>query len=221
MKTPIAVLIADDHPIFRAGLQEVLAPDASLKIVGQAGDGAAAWRLIQELQPRVAILDLDMPGLSGLEVARKVLAAKLPVALVVLTMYKEARIFEEAIEAGILGYVLKESAVHDLLGCIQSVLAGQAFISPALSSLLLDRKARTRSLLEAKPELQTLTPTERRILSLVAENLTSKEIAERVQISAHTVENHRANICRKLNLQGSHSLLKFAFDHKPRLTSET
>ncbi len=212
-------MIADDHPIFRAGLREVLGEDASLRIVVETGDGLKAWQQIRDLKPHVAVLDLDMPGLNGLAVARKVLEAGLSTALVILTMYKEPRVFHEAIDAGILGYVLKESAANDLLDCIHSVIAGKAFISPALSSLLLDRRAAAKTFLEEKPELQSLTATEQRILSLIAENLTSKEIAERAGISSHTVENHRANICKKLKLQGSHSLLKFAFENKTRLAA--
>lgn len=219
MQTRRAVLIADDHPIFRAGLREVIAQDSALLLVAEAGDGPTALRLIRERKPAVAVLDLDMPGMSGLELARNVVQAKLPVALIILTMYKEARVFHEAIEAGILGYVLKENAVDDLLECIHSVLEGTAFISPSLSSLLLGREARTKSFLEEKPELQTLTATERRILALIANNLTSKEIADQIGVSIHTVENHRANICHKLNLRGSHSLLKFAFDNKQRFNA--
>jgi DNA-binding NarL/FixJ family response regulator len=219
MERPRTVLIADDHPIFRTGLREVIALDPRISLTAEAGDGLEAWRLIQQAKPDVAVLDLDMPRLGGLQLARKVLEARLKVALIILTMYKEGRIFNEAIEAGILGYVLKENAADDLLECIQSVLAGRAFISPSLSSLLLQRGTIAKGLLEAKPQLQTLTATERRILSHIGENLTSKEIADRIGISMHTVENHRANICRKLNLHGSHSLLKFAFDNKQRLKS--
>jgi DNA-binding NarL/FixJ family response regulator len=217
MKTPTTLLIADDHPIFRAGLREVIAQDESLVVVGEAVDGPSAFRQICELKPHAAVLDLDMPEMNGLEVARKVLARPVKVAIVILTMHKEARVFNEAIDAGILGYILKESAVDDLLECIRSVVQGRAFISPALSSFLLERKAQSEALVAEKPGLQTLTPSERRILALIAENLTSKEIAERIGISAHTVENHRANISRKLSLQGSHSLLKFAFDNRSRL----
>ena len=213
------VLIADDHPIFRTGLRDVIALDRSLSLVAEAGDGAQTWRLIQQFKPDVAVLDLDMPEFNGLQVARKVRESKLKTALIILTMYKEARAFNEAIEAGILGYVLKENAADDLLECIRSVLAGKAFISPSLSSILLGRRAEARNLLSQKQELRNLTATERRILALIAENLTSKEIAERVGISMHTVENHRANICRKLDLRGSHSLLKFAFENKDGLNA--
>ena len=217
MKTAISVLIADDHPIFRTGLREVLSEDAAIKLVAETADGQTALQRIRELKPQVAVLDMDMPGMNGLQVARKVLDLKLPVALVILTLYKEERVFNEAIDAGVLGYVLKENAANDLLNCVHAVAGGEPFISPSLSALLLGRNSRARQLLEEKPELEKLTPAERRILKLIAEDLTSKEIGERLEISSHTVENHRANISEKLRLRGSHSLLKFAFANKDRL----
>ena len=217
MKKPITVLIADDHPIFRKGLREVLSEDADIQLVADAADGQVAMQKIRELKPQVAVLDMDMPGLSGLQIARKVLDLKLPVAVVILTLYKEERVFSEAIDAGVIGYILKENAEGDLLNCVHAVANGKSFISPSLSSLLLDRDARAKKLLEEKPGLDSLTTTERRVLKLVAQDLTSKEIAERLGISFHTVENHRANISEKLDLRGSHSLLKFAFANRDRL----
>jgi DNA-binding NarL/FixJ family response regulator len=217
MKKPITVLIADDHPIFRKGLCEVLREDPSIKLVADVADGAAALQKIRELKPQAAVLDVDMPQMNGLEVAKKISEFELPVAVVMLTMHKEEMLFNEAMNAGILGFVLKENAASDLLGCIHAVVAGEAFISPSLSSFLLNRKTGAQQLLENKPELETLTPAERRILKFIAEDLTSKEIADRLGISPHTVENHRAKICERLNLRGSHSLLKFAYDNKSRL----
>jgi DNA-binding NarL/FixJ family response regulator len=217
MKSPITVLIADDHPIFRKGLCEVLSEDQTIKLVAEVGDGLAALQKIRELKPRAAVLDLDMPQMNGLQVAKKVSELKLPVAVVMLTMHKEEMLFNEAMNAGILGFLLKENAANDLLGCIHAVVGGESFISPSLSSFLLNRKNGARKLIDEKPELVELTAAERRILKLITEDLTSKEIAERLGISAHTVENHRAKICERLNLRGSHSLLKFAYDNKSRL----
>jgi DNA-binding NarL/FixJ family response regulator len=217
MKAPVTVLIADDHPIFRKGLREVLSEDPMVKLVAEVKDGAAALEKIRELKPRAAVLDLDMPEMNGLQVAKKIADLKLPVAVVMLTMHKEERLFNEAMNAGIRGFVLKENAASDLLGCIHAVVSGQSFISPSLSSFLLNRHAEAKDFIEQNPELQNLTPAERRILKLIAEDLTSKEIAERLGISLHTVENHRAKICERLNLRGSHSLLKFAYDNKSSL----
>ena len=217
MKKTITVLIADDHPIFRKGLHDVLTEGAAIRLVAEAPDGVSALAQIRELKPQVAVLDLDMPGMNALQISRKALELKLSVALVILTMYKEERILNEALNGGILGYILKENAGAELLACVHAVAAGQPFISPSLSSFMLNRHARTQAFLDEEPGIKTLTPAERRILKFVAEDLTSKEIGEHLGISFHTVENHRANICDKLSLRGSHSLLKFAFDNRSRL----
>jgi DNA-binding NarL/FixJ family response regulator len=217
MKNPVTVLIADDHPIFRKGLCEVLSEDATIKVVAEVGDGLAALEKLRELKPAAAVLDLDMPRMNGLQVAKKVFELKLPVAVVILTMHKEELLFNEAMNAGVPGFLLKENAANDLLNCIHAVAKGQPFISPALSSFLLNRKTGSEKLLEQKPELERLTASERRILKMIAEDMTSKEIADRLGLSPHTVENHRAKICERLNLRGSHSLLKFAYDNKSRL----
>lgn len=217
MSKATRILVADDHPIFRRGLRDVVKEDASVQLVGEAGDGAEALRLIDELKPQVAVLDHDMPKLNGLQVALAVRRQRLQVGLVMLTMFKEERLFNEAMDAGFLGYVLKENAASDLIECVHAVAAGRAFISPVLSPFLLQRGERVRTLATEKPGLDLLTPAERRILKLIAADFTSKEIAGRLGVSFHTVENHRANISAKLGLSGSHSLLKFAFDNKSNL----
>jgi DNA-binding NarL/FixJ family response regulator len=217
MKKIVTLLIADDHPIFRRGLRQVVEEDASVKVVGEADEGRAALQAIQKLKPTVAVLDQEMPQLSGLQVARAVRQQKLETALVMLTMFKEERLFNEAVDAGFLGYVLKDNAAQDLLNCIHSVAIGNAFVTPSLTNLLLQRKGRVDALAVQTPGLEQLTPAERRIIKLIAEDFTSKEIAEHLGVSFHTVENHRANISSKLGLSGSHSLLKFAFDNKSSL----
>jgi DNA-binding NarL/FixJ family response regulator len=164
MKKPITVLIADDHPIFRKGLRDVLTEDRAIRLVAEAPDGITALARIREYNPHVAVLDLEMPGMNALQISRKVLEMKLPVALAILTMYKEERVLNEALNGGILGYVLKENAAAELLACVHAVAAGQPFISPSLSSFMLNRHARTQSFLDERPELQNLTPSERRIL---------------------------------------------------------
>ena len=130
MKKIVTVVIADDHPIFRRGLCEVIEEDASVKLAGEADHGQAALQLIQQFKPTVAVLDHDMPRLNGLQVARAVRQQKLGTALVMLTMFKEERLFNEAMDAGFLGYVLKENAAQDLLNCIHAVAAGNPFITP-------------------------------------------------------------------------------------------
>jgi DNA-binding NarL/FixJ family response regulator len=214
---PITVLIADDHPIFRRGLCDIIAGDPTLRLLGEAADGEEAWRLIQQLQPAVAVLDIHMPKRSGMELGRLVLQERLPVALIILTMDAEEGLLHEALNLGVKGYLLKENAIAELLRATHRVADGECYICPTLSGALVRRNAAWEALREQKIGLARLTPTERQILKLIAEDRTSKEIAELLACSVRTVETHRQNISHKLELSGSHSLLRFAFDHKAQL----
>lgn len=212
------ILIADDHPIFRQGLRQLFESRDGFQVVGEAGDGRTALREIEAQRPEVAILDLDMPEMDGFAVARSLKEKQIAVELVFLTMYKDQEMFNEALDLGVKAYVLKDSAVTDLIGAVRAVLAGTNFISPSLSSYLINRHNRANALERSKPGLKDLTPTERRILLLIADNKTSREIAEALFISVRTVENHRSNMCQKLDLHGAHALLKFALEHKSELS---
>ncbi len=213
----ITVLVADDHPIFRRGLCDIIAGDSALRLVGEVGDGEEAWRLIQELRPAIAVLDVHMPKRSGIALARLVSQQHLRVAVIILTMDGEEALLNEALSLGVKGYLLKESAVTDLLQAIHRVAGGECYISPALSGALVRRNTAHEALREQQPGLDSLSPTERQILKLISEDRTSKEIAELLECSVRTVETHRQNISHKLELSGSHSLLRFAFDHKAQL----
>lgn len=213
----IRLLMADDHPIYRDGLRQIIRTDAALNIVHETGNGAEALRWARELKPDIAVLDMDMPGLNGLDVARARQKERLPFEVIFITMYREEDMFNEAMDLGAKGYVLKESAAEDILQAIHAVARGQHYISPAISGLLMNRVARGNELRREQPGLDSLTPAERRILKLIASDKTSKEIAEELGVSPRTVENHRTNMSAKLNLQGSHSLLKFAFENRGRL----
>lgn len=214
---PITVLIADDHPIFRRGLCDIITADSNLRLVGEAAEGEEAWRLIQGLRPTVAVLDVHMPKRSGIQLAQLVRQQRLPVELIILTMDSEEGLLNEALNLGIKGYLLKESAVAELLQCVHRVAGGDCYISPSLSGALVRRRAAREQLREQKSGLASLTSTEQQILQLIAEDRTSKEIADLLQCSPRTVETHRQNISHKLDLSGSHSLLRFAFDHKAQL----
>lgn len=213
----VKLLIVDDHPLFRRGLREVIEENPRFQVVGEAADGEAALRLIAELKPSIAVVDIDMPRLSGLELVRALQKMKSAVTTVFLTMYDEEDMFNAAMDLGVKAYVVKESAADDILAALEKVDQGETFISPSLSDIGTRRSNRVQNLLLSKPQLEDLTSAERRILKFIAEDRTSKEIADLLKISVKTVENHRLNICHKLNLHGSHSLLKFAFDLKAYL----
>lgn len=216
MNEEIKLIIADDHPIFREGLRQIIEKDSRIKIIGEADNGQKALELIEEKMPDIALLDIDMPKLTGLEVLKKVSGT--PVKIIFLTMYSEEDIFDEAMGLGIKGYVLKDSAVNDILECIFSVSEDNYFISPSMSNLLLRRRKKMTDLRKSNPMLDNLTPTEKKILRFISQNKTSKEIADVLFLSHRTVENHRTNISNKLNLKGSHSLIKFAIENKSLLT---
>jgi DNA-binding NarL/FixJ family response regulator len=216
-ETKIRVVIADDHPIFRKGLREVIEDDPGLLVVGEAEDGAAAFDRLRMLKPDVAVLDIGMPKMDGFTLAREVRASDLSVAIIFLTMYKEEDALNRALDLGVMGYVLKDSAAADIVEGIKSVAAGRHYISPSISSYLVTRSARPAEL-EGRSGLRSLTPTERRILKLVAEKKTSKEIGRELFVSPRTIDNHRASICLKLDIHGSNALLKFALEHKSELT---
>lgn len=217
MSDRITVLIADDHPVFRRGLKEVLQEDQRFQVVGEVADGAEALRLASTLKPAVMVLDIRMPHLTGLQVAREILNQKLPTRVVLLTMHADEELFDEAMELGVLGYVLKENAVADLLAAVENVAHDRIFLSQSIAGLLVNRRFRMRNLAQQHTGISALSPTEKKILRMVATDKTSKEIASGLQISIRTVDTHRQNISQKLNLQGSHSLLKFAFDNKATL----
>jgi DNA-binding NarL/FixJ family response regulator len=217
MPTEIRLIIADDHPVFRKGLRLMIAADPELQVLDDAGDGAQALHLIRTLQPDVAVLDVNMPGQSGFDVAREIQPLALPTRLVFLTMHRDEEMFKNAFDLGAQGYLLKESAVEEIVACIKAVARGEKFISPQLSAFLFNRSQRTVTLTKHNPGLQDLTPAERRVLRLIAENQTSRAIAEALFISVRTVDRHRENICNKLELHGSNALLKFAIAHKDQL----
>lgn len=211
------LFLADDHTLFRKGLIQLLQEDGTFEIVGEAGDGDTALRKLREYQPDIAILDIGMPGISGLEISEIAHREKWQTTIVILTMYNEEEYLNRALDLSVRGYLLKENAVSDLMACLRAVEAGRYYVSPVFSEFLVRRHARTSYLLNDYPALHQLTRTEREILLHVAENKTSREIAEDLHISHRTVQTHRTNICKKLDLNGHNRLLHFAIKHREAL----
>jgi two-component system, NarL family, response regulator DegU len=216
-RNKLSIVIADDHPVFRHGLRDIIEAERGFKIVGEAGDGEQALEMIQKLRPTIAILDVSMPKLDGLEVSRRLTGAAAAVGIILVTMYREQKIFTHALEAGVRGYVLKDSAAADIISCIKAVAAGQNYASPELTTFLMNQVRQTESGELPRSDLAGLTTTELRILSLLADYKTSKEIAQDLFISPRTVDTHRNHICQKLGIHGSHALMKFALAHKDLL----
>lgn len=202
------VLIVDDHAIVRAGLRFLLQAQPDLAVVGEAGGAQEAFRAVRELRPDVVLMDIAMPGTSGLEATRRIKAESPRTQILALTMHENEQYFFEMLRAGAAGYVVKGAPPEELIEAIRSVARGQAHLSPPLTRRLLDDYL-TR-IREDRPAEDPLTEREREVLRLIAEGLTSKEIAARLDISPYTVERHRANAMGKLGLHNRAELVRYA-----------
>ncbi len=215
MSDKITVVFADDHPLFRSGVRQALEREERISIVGEADNGEQALQMIEQSKPAVAVLDINMPRMSGLEVARRSDAMGLDTKVILLTMLEDRRVFLDAMDSGVKGYVLKDGAVAEITRAILAVADDRHFVSPTLSGLLLSRN---RSGLEsANPALSDLTETELRIFRLIATLKSNQEIADELFVSKRTIENHRVNMARKLRLTSSRALLKFALQNQAGL----
>lgn len=212
MTEPIRILIVDDHPIVRQGLRQTIEKEPDFVVLAEADNGQGALSLISELRPDVVVLDVDMPGMNGFELLKALRETK-SLAAIMLTVHQEEEFFQEALRLGAQGYILKESAITDIVNGIRAVAAGQNYVSPALTSYLFKKTQSERP----GQGLEQLTATERSVLRLVAEYKTNNQIADELCISPHTVKTHRKNINAKLNLEGNHALMKFALENKTRL----
>lgn len=209
-----SVVIADDHPIVRKGIRDIIAEDGRFVIAEEVGSGDRVCESVRKHMPALLLLDLNMPKMHGLEVIKHLRSERLPTAIVVMTMHREDEIIDAVRDLGVKGYLLKESAEDNLIHCMEKVLEGEYFLSPELSNYLMGRTQRRESILRENPRLTDLTPSERQVLGMIARHLTSREIADALHISVNTVNNHRNNICRKLDLHGINGLLKFAIENK-------
>jgi DNA-binding NarL/FixJ family response regulator len=215
MTDKIKIFIADDHPIFRSGLRQLIALELNLEVIGEAKDGAEAIERLLRCQADVALLDIDMPKASGFEVLTAIREKGLALQVVFLTMHKDEQFLNAALDLGVKGFLVKDSAAEEVIDCINAVVNGQEFISPQLTSFLLKRIRQTSP--AKASQLDQLTPTERKVLKLIAAYKTNKEIAAELFMGVRTVEQHRLNISEKFDLKGRHALMKFAAENIDRL----
>ncbi|MCB1304292.1 MAG: response regulator transcription factor [Leptospiraceae bacterium] len=221
----LKVYLADDHRILREGLKLILAESDGFEVAGEAGDGRTAWEELDREPPDVAVLDISIPGLSGIEIARRLKRYHPEVRVVFLSRHDDEEYIDQMLDMGVEGYVLKDDAGEDLLRSLEAVVAGQHFLSPRINSRLIHR---VKSLAGApggasvdggapaenendKHSLyQVLSPREREILKLIAEGTSRDEIAQKLHIAPTTVKVHRQNIMRKLEMHSGTELVKFA-----------
>jgi DNA-binding NarL/FixJ family response regulator len=206
---PTRILLADDHPILRAGLRTLLDAQPDMHVVGEAGDGAEAIERAKELRPDIIIMDIAMPKMDGLEAMRRIRDLGLPCKMLALTMHAEAEYLFKVLEDGGSGYVLKQGVDSDLFEAIRTVMAGNVFLYPSATRLLLSRYLDGNTD-EERDEYTKLSEREREVLKLTAEGYSSQEIADQLILSPKTVETYRSRLMQKLNLHHRSELVRFA-----------
>lgn len=209
----IRVLLADDHTILRDGIRALLEDQDDIELIGEAEDGQTAVKMTAQLDPDIAILDIAMPLLNGLEATRQIKRDFPQVKVLILTMHENEEYIRQVLAAGALGYVLKDAAARDLLGAIREVYKGEAVLSPAITRLVIEDYLRWGDI---RPDDATngLTSREREVLQLIAEGYRNKEIAEILCLSVKTIQSHRTNLMNKLDLHDRGELIKYAIQKK-------
>jgi two-component system response regulator NreC len=206
----IRILLADDHTIIRSGLRLLLEQQPDFKVVAEAADGREAVELVSKEHPEVAVLDIGMPQLNGIEATQQIVSREPRTNVVILSMHSDEGYVLRALKAGARAYILKNSADADLIRAVRSVSEGKSFFSPVISKMLLEDYIRQIRDKEVEDSYDLLTPREREILQLLAEGKANKEVAKILKLSLYTVETHRGNILEKLNLHGVPELILYA-----------
>ncbi len=207
----IRLLIADDHGVLRAGLRALLNAEPDMQVIGEAADGQVALRLAAELGPDVVLLDLNMPGLGGLEVTRQIKAIAPGARVLILTFHEDEALLREAIQAGAGGYITKRAIESELINAVRAVYQGDLYVHPSMTRALLANQASAP--MADKDLIEQLTPREIEVLRYIAKGYANRQIAETLNISVRTVESHRANLMDKLDLRGRVELVRYAKEH--------
>lgn len=206
----VRILLADDHTVMRAGLRALLERQPNLEVVGEADDGRQTVELAASLVPDVVVVDIAMPNLNGVEATRQMVNKQPAISVVILSMYSDETYVMRALKAGARAYLLKDSAVTDLIRAIEAVSQGKSFFSPKISRILAEDYVRALKQKGSVDTYELLTTREREIFQLLAEGRTNKEVATNLNISLYTVETHRRRILQKLNLHSSAELVLYA-----------
>lgn len=206
----LRILLADDHKLMRSGLRLLLERQPDMTVVAEADDGREATEKTTSLKPDVAVLDIAMPNLNGIEACLQITQANPAIAIVILSMHSDESYVLRALKAGARAYLLKDSAESDLVRAIHAVAEGKSFFSPAVSKVLLEDYVRKLQRAGGEDSFDLLTPREREILQLVAEGKSNKDVANLLNLSVYTVETHRANLMQKLNLRSVPELILYA-----------
>jgi DNA-binding NarL/FixJ family response regulator len=215
MRDMIGVLLADDHPVVRRGLKATIEEDEGLRVIAEAADGTEALQKIFDLKPEIAILDIDMPGLNGLGVARELAQRNVDTRIIFMTFHANEDLMRAAMDVGGKGYLLKGSETDEIAAAIHAVSAGRTYIGSTMAAVLLKQSDKSGS--APALDVSVLTPTEKKILRLISDGLSSKEIGDELSIHYRTVENHRTNMCRKLSIEGANALARFALQNRAAL----
>lgn len=204
------IFIVDDHSVLRAGLRALLSGEANLEVVGEAADGEEAIRQVPQIKPDIVLMDITLPGMNGLETAKRILEQQPGVRVLMLTAHKDHSLAWEALSFGAAGFILKQAAESELINAIHAVARGGLYIDPFITRPLLQQQSQVPPL-TAFPE--SITPREVEVLKLIARGYTNRQISEKLCISVRTVESHRANIMDKLDLTSRVELVRYARSH--------